>query len=82
LGKEAWTLLYFSAHWIYLAGRDECPWYPSMRLFRQKVPGDWPSVIARVADELRHYSRQNAPVRTAEGRNSGQSIWESVKEIG
>ena len=37
----------------WLHARDDSPWYPTMRLFRQQTPGDWASVIARVADELR-----------------------------
>jgi hypothetical protein len=34
-------------------GRDDSPWYPTMRLFRQPRPGGWEPVIARVVDELR-----------------------------
>ncbi len=32
--------------------RDDCPWYPSLRQFRQPQPGDWDTAIARVAAEL------------------------------
>ncbi len=52
LGKPVWTLLPFSADWRWLTIRDDSPWYPSMRLFRQVSPGDWAGVIARVAAEL------------------------------
>jgi len=58
LGKPVWTLLPFAADWRWLLGREDTPWYPSMRLFRQKVRGHWPSVIARVAHDLCRYSRQ------------------------
>ena len=34
-------------------GRDDSPWYPSMRLFRQKTRGDWREVFDRIAEELR-----------------------------
>jgi hypothetical protein len=36
-----------------MCDRDDSPWYPTMRLFRQERPGDWTGVIDRVAAELR-----------------------------
>ena len=53
LGKPVWVLLAFAADWRWLLDRDDSPWYPTMRLFRQKKPGDWESVIANVAEALR-----------------------------
>jgi hypothetical protein len=38
--------------WRWLIGRDDSPWYPTMRLFRQRTPGDWPEVFERVAAAL------------------------------
>jgi tetratricopeptide (TPR) repeat protein len=52
LGKPVWTLLPFAPDWRWLLIREDCPWYPTMRLFRQHSPGDWESVIANVKDEL------------------------------
>jgi len=52
LGIPTWTLLQAEADWRWMEGRDDSPWYPTMRLFRQPRPGDWEPVIARVADEL------------------------------
>ena len=52
LGQRVWTLLPFSADWRWLLDRNDTPWYPTMRLFRQNRPGEWDSVIQRVADEL------------------------------
>ena len=52
LGRPVWTLLPFSCDWRWLAGRDDTPWYPTMRLFRQKRPRDWAEVIGRVRAEL------------------------------
>jgi len=38
--------------WRWLAERQDSPWYPTMRLFRQEKQGDWEAVIARMAEEL------------------------------
>jgi len=51
-----WNLLPTRAYWIYLLNRDDSPWYPSMRLFRQPTPGDWDSVFKTVAAELEKLS--------------------------
>ena len=52
LGRTVWLLLSFSPDWRWLLDREDCPWYPSARLFRQPAPGDWPSVVARVQQQL------------------------------
>jgi hypothetical protein len=52
LGKPVWTLLRFAADWRWFRGRQESPWYPTMKLFRQSKRGDWESVIRRVAEAL------------------------------
>jgi Flp pilus assembly protein TadD len=52
LGRPTWTLLPHVADWRWLQGRDDTPWYPTMRLFRQPHRGDWATVAARVAKEL------------------------------
>nr|CAA9291163.1 FOG: TPR repeat [uncultured Armatimonadetes bacterium] len=52
LGKPVWVLLPFAADWRWLRERDDSPWYPTMRLFRQPAPGDWPGVFARVVETL------------------------------
>jgi len=55
LGKEVWTLLPFSCDWRWLTAREDSPWYPSMRLFRQSKSGEWDSVMTRVVDALSHW---------------------------
>jgi hypothetical protein len=52
LGVPVWTLLPHAADWRWMDGRDDSPWYPTMRLFRQPRPGDWPGAVARAADAL------------------------------
>jgi len=54
LGAPVWTLLPFAADWRWLLGREDTPWYPTMRLFRQSRPGEWRPVIERVAEALRN----------------------------
>lgn len=52
LGVPIWTLLPFNPDWRWMLDRDDSPWYPSMRLFRQEKRKDWESVLERVANEL------------------------------
>lgn len=53
MGKPIWTLLPYVPDWRWMLDREDSPWYPTMRLFRQPSPGDWDSVIERVAEELK-----------------------------
>lgn len=53
LGRPVWLLLPYNPEWRWLLERDDSPWYPTMRLFRQPAPDDWGSVIARVREALR-----------------------------
>lgn len=52
LGKPVWVLLAHMADWRWLTDREDSPWYPSARLFRQTAPGDWDGVVARVCAAL------------------------------
>ncbi|MDD3029660.1 MAG: tetratricopeptide repeat protein [Alphaproteobacteria bacterium] len=52
MGKPTWLLLPFAPDWRWLTDRDDSPWYPSMRLFRQKTKADWEDVILRVRKAL------------------------------
>jgi ADP-heptose:LPS heptosyltransferase len=52
LGKPVWLLLPFSADWRWMAAREDSPWYPTMRLFRQARRGDWKRVIERLILKL------------------------------
>ena len=53
LGRPTFVLVPFCPDWRWMLARADSPWYPSLRLFRQPVAGDWESVIARVADAVR-----------------------------
>jgi ADP-heptose:LPS heptosyltransferase len=57
LAKPVWVLLGFSADWRYLMDREDSPWYPTMRLFRQSRRGDWAGLAERVASALAHHAK-------------------------
>jgi tetratricopeptide (TPR) repeat protein len=52
LGCPTWVLLPYNPDWRWLLGRDDSPWYPTIRLFRQPKPRDYDSVVDRVRAEL------------------------------
>jgi len=63
LGRPTWVLLKHEADWRWMQGREDSPWYPTMRLFRQPRPGDWRSAAQQMANALRlvaqaHRTRQ------------------------
>jgi hypothetical protein len=65
LGKPVWILLPFAADWRWLLDRNDSPWYPTARLFRQSRQGEWEDVIAKVARELAALSTNAAWRREA-----------------
>lgn len=52
MGKPVWLLLPFSPDWRWVVGRDDSPWYPRMRLFRQPDTGHWAPVLAQIHQAL------------------------------
>jgi len=52
LGRPTWLMLKYSPDWRWMLDRDDSPWYPTMRLFRQAAPGDWAGVVARLRAAL------------------------------
>ncbi|MBM3589555.1 MAG: tetratricopeptide repeat protein, partial [Alphaproteobacteria bacterium] len=52
LGKPVWLMLPYAPDFRWLLDREDSPWHPSIRLFRQPRPGDWDSVIRRIAEAL------------------------------
>jgi ADP-heptose:LPS heptosyltransferase len=53
LGRPTWLLLHQSPSWRWFLGREDSPWYPSLRLFRQPAAGDWATPLAALADAMR-----------------------------
>ena len=52
IGRPAWVMLAYTPDWRWQLDRSDTPWYPSLRLFRQKTPGDWAGVVENVAAAL------------------------------
>jgi tetratricopeptide (TPR) repeat protein/precorrin-6B methylase 2 len=68
LGKPVWVMLPQPADWRWLEEREDSPWYPTMRLFRQRVRRDWAEVIGRVKAALQETveRREQDPSRARE----------------
>ena len=58
IGRPVWLLIPYRPDWRWLLDREDSPWYPTMRIFRQTTRGDWPPVIARAASELTKFTAQ------------------------
>lgn len=52
VGTPTWVMLPSTPSWRWMAEREDSPWYPALRLFRQEAAGDWAPVIERVRDAL------------------------------
>lgn len=63
MGKPVLLLDRYDSCWRWLAGRDDSPWYPSLRILRQTISGEWAPVVAMAADALRTMAehRRRAP---------------------
>ena len=53
LGRPTFVALMRVPEWRWLLEREDSPWYPATRLFRQSSAGDWPGIFARIADAVR-----------------------------
>ncbi len=59
LGKPVWILLRYSGEWRWLLGRQDSPWYPTARIFRQKTPGDWAGLLCELVAQLGDWSKKS-----------------------
>ena len=63
LGLPAWGLMCFAGCWRWLLEREDSPWYPTMRLFRQKCWGNWDEVFQRITEAVSVLMGANNSVR-------------------
>lgn len=61
LGMPAWVLLDVNPHWVWMTERSDSPWYPSIRLYRQREYCSWDTVLAEVARDLAALAGTDAP---------------------
>jgi hypothetical protein len=66
LGVPVWVALSHIPDWRWLLEREDSPWYPTMRLFRQTTPGDWPGVFGRIAEAIRQRVPAGRVIRSIE----------------
>jgi len=70
LGVPVWVGLPFAADWRWLLGRSDSPWYPTMRLFRQKRRGDWQGVFEEIEAELREFAERRETTNQTNSTNA------------
>jgi tetratricopeptide (TPR) repeat protein len=75
LGVPFWVVLSHNPDWRWLTTREDSPWYPSARLFRQERPGDWDQLFDRVSQAVRQISRgsDRSEVATSGAATSGRA---------
>jgi tetratricopeptide (TPR) repeat protein len=73
LARPVWTLVAFVPDWRWLLERENSPWYPTMRLYRQPALGDWQAVIGKVAADLSRHAKQHADAAAARPRGSAKA---------
>ena len=70
MARPTWILLPFCPDWRWMLDREDSPWYPTARLFRQPALGDWDSVIARLREALVNFSQLSAVVPAQAGTHN------------
>jgi hypothetical protein len=65
IGVPTWVALAYAADWLWMHGREDTPWYPTLRLIRQPEPKAWEAVFSRMVEELKSFvpRRQTPPCR-------------------
>jgi hypothetical protein len=76
LGKSVWLMLTRPSDWRWMLDRDDSPWYPTMKIFRQATMGDWVEVVGRVQEQLQALvARSHTAQNGRRSRSAGNGIW-------
>ncbi|NER04306.1 MAG: tetratricopeptide repeat protein, partial [Okeania sp. SIO3C4] len=78
LGKPVWVMLNFDSDWRWLIDREDSPWYPTMRLFRQPKINDWDSVFKQVKENLENLLDNNYPTNQTSEKKGIKLSEESI----
>lgn len=79
LARPVWVLLPSVADWRWMLNRTDCPWYPTMQLYRQNVQGDWQSVMQTVITQLKPLIEQHKSKQTKRSIKMESPIVEQIK---
>jgi ADP-heptose:LPS heptosyltransferase len=74
LGAPVWLALSFTSDWRWLQGRDDSPWYPTMRIFRQTTFDQWPDVFQRMANAVQAHRLEMNSADSAAGRAAAKRL--------
>src|SRR5262249_32030718 len=80
LGKPVWVLLPFAPDWRWLLEREDSPWYPTLRLYRQPAIGDWDAVLQRVAGDLQARAQAQASAAPLPHSAAEKAFTEAMRE--
>jgi tetratricopeptide (TPR) repeat protein/glycosyltransferase involved in cell wall biosynthesis len=79
LGKPVWLLLPFAPDWRWMLEREDSPWYPSLRIFRQTQAGDWTGVFDRVREALEERQGKGEKAKGKRQKGKGKRQGERQK---
>jgi tetratricopeptide (TPR) repeat protein len=82
MGVPVWVVLPRLADWRWMDEREDSPWYPTARLFRQKISGDWRAPVARMRDELQKLAAAPDPMRGDVAIGAGAKFAEEWVQAG